>query len=179
MEDFQEEKSPGCEVTEGSWEAPSTPFPSVQEQRPHSFASTRKSAFISPSPAEREGRQLGTALGEQGPDPGLQESEPAAGQEALAEAAQCLEVWPWLKLDELCSLRMGRVWWPEDEEENTVGEKRRGKKRSGIYAGPTQGGEWAGGSGEPRTLRSLTFSGRIGMSGCVLGVAVGEKRQSN
>lgn len=108
------------------------PLPSVQEQGPHRFASTRKSAFISPPPAEGEGRQLGTALGEQGPDPGLQESKPAAAQGSLAEAAQCLEVWLWLKLDELCSLRMGRVWWPEDEEENTVGEKRRGEKCSEV-----------------------------------------------
>ena len=60
------------------------------------------------------------------------------GQEALAEAAQCLEFWPWLKPEETYSLRMGRVWRPVEEEE-TVGEKRRGEKGSGSSAGPTQG----------------------------------------
>lgn len=96
----------------------------------------QKVSFISPPPAEREGRQLGPALGEEEPDPGLWEPRPLGGQGALAEAAQCLEFWPWLKLEEPCSLRMGRVWRLVVE---TVGEKRRGEKGSGSSAGPTQG----------------------------------------
>lgn len=92
----------------------------------------QKVSFISPPPAEGEGRQLGAALGEQGPDPGLQERRPAGGQEALGEATQCLEFWPWLKLDESISLRMDRVWRLEDDEEEeiTVGERRGGEKSS-------------------------------------------------
>lgn len=60
---------------------------------------------------------------------------PVGGQEALEQAAQCLELWPWLKLEEPCSLRMGRVWRPEEdeeEEEKTVGERRGHEKGSGA-----------------------------------------------
>lgn len=56
------------------------------------------------------------------------------GQEAsLEEAAQCLELWTWLKLAEPCSLRMGQVWWLEEdeEEEKTVGERGGCEKGSG------------------------------------------------
>lgn len=101
----------------------------------------QKVSFISPPPAEGEGRQPGTALEEQAPDPGLQEVRPVGGQVALGEAHQCLEVWPWLKLDEPCSLMMGRVWRPEEDEEEkkTVGEKRGGDKSSGSNASPHAG----------------------------------------
>lgn len=47
----------------------------------------QKVSFISPSPAERKGRQLGLALGEQRPDPGLPGVRPVGGQEVLGEAA--------------------------------------------------------------------------------------------
>lgn len=99
-------------------------------------------SFISPPPADGKGRQPGTALEEQGPDPGLQEARPVGGQVAPGEAHQCLEVWPWLKPDEPCSLMMGRVWRPEEDEEEvkkTVGEKRGGDKSSGSNASPRAG----------------------------------------
>lgn len=111
----------------------------------------QKVSFISPPPAERAGRQLGTEVGEQRPGPGLQVVRPAGGQEAR-EAAQRLEVW--LAPEEPCSLRMGRVWRPEDEdEEETVG-KRGGVRRALGAEGPGMGGRGAGGLECPGALPS-------------------------
>ena len=82
---------------------------------------------------------------------------PAGGREAPEEAAQCLEFWPWLKLDEPCSLRMGQVWWPEgdEEEEKTVGERRGGEKGSGSLEAPHREKGGLGAQGHPGASRAL------------------------